>query len=328
MIDFRGYPDFAAASQAVLKLLQQRIDFDLWMVTRVAGDDWIVLQAEDKSYGVEPGKVFNWADSFCSEMVKGKGPCIAPQSDVIEVYKHAPINQQVKIAAYIGMPLCDRNGNLFGTLCGIHPEAFPNDLDAELPLIEVIARLLSSLLDAELNAQNARRRAERAEIEAQTDVLTGLYNRRGWNQLLHLEELRCQQFGYPASVIVVDLDNFKKINDEFGHTIGDEYLQRFADVVRPMLRKEDIAARIGGDEFAILGVEMDGHGVQVLVKRLNVAFASSKIEASLGIAVRNPGEGLIAAWQQADLAMYRQKRDRKLAVEAAANPLPSPEIQR
>lgn len=311
MIDSRGYPNFATASQAVLKLLRARIGFDLWMVTRVTGDDWIVLQAEDHGYGVEPGQVLKWADSFCSEMVKGYGPCIAPQSERIEVYKHAPINQQVKIAAYVGMPLCDKDGTLFGTLCGIHPEAFPASLANELPLIETLAKLLGSLLDAELNAQTADRRAERAETEAQTDALTGLYNRRGWNQLLHLEELRCQQFGCPASIIVVDLDDLKKINDECGHAIGDEYLQRSADAMCRVLRKEDIAARIGGDEFAILGVEMDGHGVQGLVERLNVALASAQIPASLGIAVRNPSEGLAIAWQRADLEMYRQKRNRK-----------------
>ena len=318
MIDSRGYPDFATASRAVLKLLRERIGFNLWMVTRVSGDDWIVLQAEDHGYGVEPGNVLKWADSFCSEMVKGHGPCIAPQSDNVEFYKRAPINRQIKIAAYVGMPLCDRNGQLFGTLCGIHPEVFPASLEDELPLLETLTRLLSSLLDAELNAQQAHRQAERAETEAQTDTLTGLYNRRGWDQLLHLEEMRCQQFGCPASVIVIDLDDLKQINDEFGHAVGDEYLQRFADVMRRILRKEDIAARTGGDEFAILGVEMDGNGVQGLAERLNVALASAQIKASSGIAVRNPSEGLTKAWQQADLAMYRQKRDRKAMAESVA----------
>lgn len=318
MIDFCGYPDFATASQAVLQLLHQRIGFDLWMVTRVAGNDWIVLQVEDHGYGVEPGTTLQWADSFCSEMVKGNGPCIAPQSDRVEVYKHAPINQRVKIAAYVGMPLCDKNGNLFGTLCGIHPQPLPTSLEAELPLVETLARLLGSLLDAELSTQQARRHAERAEIEAQTDALTGLYNRRGWDQLLRLEEQRCQQFGCPASVIVVDLDDLKQINDQFGHAIGDEHLKRFADTLSRVLRKEDIAARIGGDEFAILGVEMDGRGVQGLIERLNVALASTQIKASLGVAVRTPSEGLVMAWQRADLEMYRQKRQRKAATETTA----------
>lgn len=312
MINFRGYPDFATASQAVLKLLRQRIGFNLWMVTRVSGEHWIVLQAEDNGYGVEPGNVFKWADSLCSEMVKGEGPFIAPKSDNIEVYRDAPISQQLTIAAYVGIPLCDRDGNLFGTLCGIHPTEFPESLNDEFPLIEMIARLLGSLLDAELNTQQERRRAERAEIEAQTDALTGLYNRRGWDQLLQLEEHRCQQFGYAASIIMMDLDDLKKFNDQFGHAVGDAYLKQFASTLRQVLRKEDVAARIGGDEFAILGVEMDTDGVQALVERLNVAFAAAQIKASIGAAVRSPAEGLPVAQQQADLEMYRQKQRRKI----------------
>jgi diguanylate cyclase len=312
MIDFRGYPDFATASHAVLTLLRDRIAFDLWMVTRVSGKDWIVLQAEDHGYGVEPGTVFQWADSFCSEMVKGRGPVIAPKSALITAYRNAPINQQVKIAAYIGMPLCDKDGNLFGTLCGIHPTTFPDSVQDDLPLLEIVARLLGSLLDAELKAQQAHRRADRNELEAQTDTLTGLYNRRGWEKLLRLEETRCQQLGCAASVIVIDLDDLKKINDQFGHTFGDQHLQRFTEAVRPTLRQADIAARTGGDEFAILGVEMTEDEVRSLTTRLQETLNMAEINASIGYAVRHPNQGLMEAWHEADLVMYHHKQQRKL----------------
>ena len=72
------FNDFEAAGQRVLAFLHQRFGFGLWMVTRTEGEDWIVLQSEDHGYGVKPGTVFRWADSFCSEMVKGNGPRIAP----------------------------------------------------------------------------------------------------------------------------------------------------------------------------------------------------------------------------------------------------------
>ncbi|RZM76016.1 sensor domain-containing diguanylate cyclase [Leptolyngbya iicbica] len=323
MIDFRGYPDFATASHAVLALLRDRIGFDLWMVTRVSGHDWVVLQAEDHGYGVEPGTVFQWADSFCSEMIKGKGPFIATDSDLVAAYKNAPINQKFKVAAYIGLPLCDKDGNLFGTLCGIHPTTFPDSLQDDLPLLELIARLLGSLLDAELKSQQARRSAERAAWEAQTDTLTGLYNRRGWEKLLQLEETRCQQLGCAASVIVIDLDDLKKINDQFGHTCGDQHLQQFTAAIEPVLRPSDVAARTGGDEFAILGVEMDHEAVRSYVEQLQETLTRSEIRASIGYAVRHPHQGLMAAWHEADLAMYRHKQQRKLEQAALSCPLPS-----
>jgi hypothetical protein len=70
--------DFQTAAAAVLAFMRDRIGFGLWMVTRVDGDDWIVLAAEDHGYGVTAGNLFRWSDSFCSRMVIGSGPRVAP----------------------------------------------------------------------------------------------------------------------------------------------------------------------------------------------------------------------------------------------------------
>lgn len=77
------FKNFEEAGQAVLKFLYQKFGFNLWMITRTEGDDWIVLQSEDNGYNVQPGQVFRWADSFCSQMVQGKAPRIAPRSEDI-----------------------------------------------------------------------------------------------------------------------------------------------------------------------------------------------------------------------------------------------------
>ena len=117
-----AFKNFHDAGQAVLHFLRQKFGFDLWMITRVEGNDWIVLQAEDHGYDVKPGRVFNWADSFCSHMVQGHAPRIAPRSEDVPLYASAPIAQQVNIKAYIGQPLVKEDGSLFGTLCAIDPE--------------------------------------------------------------------------------------------------------------------------------------------------------------------------------------------------------------
>jgi len=101
-MDALSFSDFETSGRAVLAFLHRRLGFDLWMVTRTEGDDWIVLQSEDHGYGVAPGTVFRWADSFCSEMVKGNGPRIAPRSDVVPAYAAAPIGRQVQIKAHVG----------------------------------------------------------------------------------------------------------------------------------------------------------------------------------------------------------------------------------
>lgn len=102
--------NFQTAARSVLAFLHRRLGFDLWMVTRTEGEDWIVLQAEDHGYNVTDGTVFRWADSFCSQMVKALGPRIAARSDDIPAYASARIGQQVKIGAYVGVPLRRADG--------------------------------------------------------------------------------------------------------------------------------------------------------------------------------------------------------------------------
>jgi diguanylate cyclase (GGDEF)-like protein len=213
------------------------------------------------------------------------------------------------IGAYLGIPLRLPDGSLNGTLCALHPTAVPETVAADLPLIEMVSELLGSALSAESALARVQRRAERAEGEAMTDALTGLFNRRGWDQLLATEESRCQRFAHPACVLSVDLDALKAINDRFGHAVGDQLIRKTGDVLRAATRQQDVVARVGGDEFAVLGVECANpkalaHGVQA-------ALLEAGIEASVGYAARHPLKGLVRAQQEADQTMYRRKRARR-----------------
>lgn len=308
-----SFTDFAAASRAVLNHLHKRLGFKLWMVTRTEGDDWIVLDAEDHGYGVEPGTVFRWADSFCSEMVKGNGPRIAPHSAAVPAYAAAPIGQQVAIKAYVGLPLVRADGSLFGTLCAIDPADQPDSITDELPLVELLGGLLSTILQAELHATDEKRRAERLAAEAMTDAQTGLYNRRGWDTLLVQEEARCRRYGHSAAIIVADLDGLKLINDTRGHAAGDALIAKAADVIRACVRSNDLVARLGGDEFGILSVECDRTGAKTLFRRLRAAADAAGVAMSIGLAMREHSTGLEQACEKADQAMYDNKRARKTA---------------
>ncbi len=313
MENFQSLKNFEAASHAVLSFLHQRLGFNLWMVTRTEADDWIVLQSEDHGYGVKEGSVFRWTDSFCSQMVLGRGPRVAPCSQEVPAYAAAPIGRQVPIGAYVGVPLTHRDGTLFGTLCAIDPSPQPSTIVSELPMIELLAQLLSTVLEAELKVAEQVRRAERAEADALTDGLTGLYNRRAWDQLLATEEGRCRRYGHPATVVAVDLDGLKEVNDNLGHAQGDELIRRAADALRRTFRDQDVVARVGGDEFLVLAVECDAVGARSLMTRVEAAFSASDVEASLGIAVRDPRLGLTHAVEQADEAMYCCKRTHRTA---------------
>ena len=278
------------------------------MVTRTEGENWIVLQSEDHGYGVEPGAVFRWADSFCSEMVKGNGPRIAPSSDLVPAYAAAPIGRQVKIKAYIGLPLVHADGSLFGTLCAIHPTAQPAALADEQALVELLASMLSTILQMELKAASEARRAERLQAQAQTDAMTQTYNRDTWDRMVESEEDRCRRYGHPAAIVIIDLDDLKRINDTQGHTAGDTYIVCAASALRQAARSIDIVARLGGDEFGVLAVECDCAGGEALLARIRAALAGANVKASMGLAMRKPLVGLKGAWESADRLMYEEKR--------------------
>lgn len=315
------FPDFATAARETLRFLRDHLGMRLWMVTRVEGDRWIVLDAEDAHYGVRPGDVLRWSDSFCYRMVQGQGPHVAPRSDEVPAYASAPIRRLLPIRAYVGVPLQGPDGSLFGTLCAVDPDPQPERLRDAEPLLLLVGRLLSTVLRMELAEQEARRRAERLEVELLRDPLTGQLNRRAWEELLAREEARCRRYGHPALVAFVDLDGLKETNDRYGHAAGDELLRRAARALQSCARAPDVVARVGGDEFALLFVECGESAAESVTARIRAALAAAGVEASVGVAARDPGAGLEAAWRHADLAMYRDKaRHRRERTETLDNP--------
>ena len=305
------FHDFESAGKAALAFLHNRFGFGLWMVTRTRGDDWIVLQSEDHGYGVGPGMVFKWADSFCSEMIKGNGPRVAPDSGLVPAYASAAIGRQVPIRAYIGVPLTSAEGELFGTLCAIDPVRQPDAIVGDQDLIELLASMLSTILSTELKVADESRRSERLAVEALVDPMTSLSNRRAWDQLLAREEERCRRYGHAAAVFAIDLDGLKQLNDDAGHHAGDALISLAAEALREMAREVDVVARLGGDEFGVLAVECDTAGAALLLDRMRDAFASRKIRASFGFSMRNPETGIALAWEDADASMYAEKKAKK-----------------
>lgn len=158
-----------------------------------------------------------------------------------------------------------------------------------------------------------------------TDDLTGLYNFRSFKEFLTRELARSDRKGYSITLVMLDLDNFKNFNDKYGHSAGNEYLKQVATMLRNSVRRYDIIARYGGDEFVVILPETKLLEGEIVTRRLQKVFAESKIEmpnsqkenisASFGIATRdctfkekgNP-DRLVEA---ADQALYRAKHKGK-----------------
>lgn len=141
------FGDFDSAAGGVLDFLHERLGFSLWLITRVEDGEWVVEHARDEGYGVEVGDAFRFADTYCAQMVEGLGPRFAPETSSIPCYATAGLGRELPIGAYVGVPLLRSDSSLFGTLCAIDPAPQPPGVCAELPVVELSARLLSSLLE-------------------------------------------------------------------------------------------------------------------------------------------------------------------------------------
>ncbi len=310
--DVQPLPSFAEAATTVLRYLHATYGFGQWMVTRAAGADWVVLRSVGDGYPVHDGDVLAWSDTFCSRMVRGEGPRVAPRLQEVPAYAQAPLNSLVTVNGYLGVPLTGPGGELFGTLCAVDAEPFDDAVVAAQPLFELQARLLSSLLSVELLAAAQSRRAESAERSACDDALTGVLNRRGWDQAVAAEQVRSRRHASPVSVLAIDLDGLKGVNDSQGHAAGDALLARAGQVLLGAVRDGDVVARTGGDEFALMFPGLPEAAAQARATHVQELLQHAGVSASCGVSAIDPREGsLSAAWARADAAMYRDKSSRR-----------------
>jgi len=191
----------------------------------------------------------------------------------------------------------------------------PEELRARVQVGVRVATLQRRL--AEQVAALASARDHLARL-ASTDALTELYSRRGWFELAASEFSRSRRYGRPVSLLLIDLDYFKRVNDTFGHDAGDRLLQTFGALLRVECRQSDVVGRIGGEEFAILLPETTIHAAQRLAERicvasraLKVATAAGEITCTTSVGISSIGAGdftIDDVMRRADAALYEAKR--------------------
>jgi diguanylate cyclase (GGDEF)-like protein len=201
----------------------------------------------------------------------------------------------------------------------------------EIPL--ALDQIVGCLVFVALLAMTGERALARLESEALHDPQTGLLNRRGLETSLSRMLALAHRSNSPVSLLLADLDDFKSINDRYGHHMGDVALQLVVSTARRVLKRQsDFAARFGGDEFAILLLDTDLAGARVVAEKLRKAVAeqpivvgetSIEITLSIGIALVPPSEpDLGAALSRADKGLYLAKsRGRNQVAEADPQPV-------
>ncbi len=301
------YGETLAATHDLTALVEAVLDTAV-QATRARGGRLLLYDAE-RGEAIEQHRI-GTARSLRSEL-----PSVVAAGDGLEGEALATHESRVTQVprAMLAVPIL-REHHLLGLVTAVDPEegAFSDD-DVEA---------LSALaVQAGVAIENARLHRV-VERQAVTDALTGLANRRQFYEVLGREYERAQRFGQPVSLILLDIDDFKQINDSRGHLAGDAVLHSVAATLSEVIREIDLAARYGGEEFAVLLPQTGPDGAANLAERLRSEIAARSIRfgtdeitgvtASFGVAAGPVNEqtqiDLIAS---ADAALYQAKREGK-----------------
>ncbi len=177
---------------------------------------------------------------------------------------------------------------------------------------------LNELHDAQIQLEDQNRMFKRQSI---TDALTGIYNRLKLDEDLSYAIKRSKRTQREFSIILLDIDNFKRVNDRFGHLVGDELLKEFAALLTGAIRQSDIVGRWGGEEFLVICPDTDRQGGETLAEQLRQRIAAHEfpekreLNASLGVAVHQPDESADTLIARVDKALYRAKEQGRNRVE-------------
>ena len=242
--------------------------------------------------------------SFCAYAILRDEVMVVPDATADERFRDHPLVVDLpEIRFYAGCPVRAPDGSALGTLCVIDHE--PRQVAAE---DAAALNDLAGMFEQELKSLSL----------AMLDELTGLANRRGFDAIAQHTMAMCRRVDRPATLLLFDLDEFKRVNDRHGHAAGDVLLRTFADRLRTTFRDSDVVARTGGDEFCVLlsaatARDLD-RPLSLLVQRLRGPHGRPVIEFSVGVASYDTArhDTVRALVDDADRQMYRQKRARAL----------------
>jgi two-component system, cell cycle response regulator len=281
--------------------------------------DWLVQVLEKEGYGVSTA-----ADGReAIKKVRSEPPdlvlldMILPDMDGLEVLR---IIKALPDDQYIPVIVLSVKADIDTKVTGLRIGA-DDFLAKPFAEAEILARCAAMLRIKHLQ-EKLREAQRKLEEQSITDALTGLKNRRFFDERLQEEFRRAQRYGDYLSLIMIDLDHFKDVNDRFGHPAGDLVLHEAATLIRTSIRDPDICARYGGEEFAVILPKTHMQGALTVAERVwralggkeyalaAAAPASVKVSASLGIAFYpakdiSSGELLL---RFADQALYQAKR--------------------
>lgn len=311
-------------TRPMLEMLEAVTGLESTYLTRIdleQGLQHILYARNVRRLQIPEGLAVPWGDTLCKRALdEGR----VYTDNVAECWGDSDAARELGIQTYVSTPVRTDSGGLYGTLCAASAERQPLPANAT-NVLGLFARLIGHQVEREQLFQ--RLSAANAELatHAATDALTGLPNRRYFEEYVDLLG-RGRRVDDAVGILMVDVDRFKLLNDRHGHATGDIVLRAVARTIAAAVRDVDVPARYGGEEFVVLlrnpsrAVALEvGERIRVAVEGLDLRAAGvEKVTVSVGATVGDGGaERVPELVEAADRALYRAKRFGRNRVEAA-----------
>lgn len=259
------------------------------------------------------------ADSLCASVVSGKVPLVVSESSDADIGTYAELVERLNLKFYAGVPILNPDGFAVGALCVVDhaPRRFSRrDLESLADFAAIVEDEIM-LRRADSSQRELISQVERLRIKAFVDPLTGVWNRGAIFEILLRESERSRRVGHPLGLCMFDLDHFKRVNDTYGHQVGDLVLQETCRRARNCIRPYDALGRYGGEEFLVVFPDSGYDQSLRQAERLRRAVGEEPfdlgksqkghITVSVGVALYSPQEELNGLVARVDQALYKAK---------------------
>ena len=303
----RPYASLQESLPALLACLRSMVPMRLWMVGRLSGNAWTVIQADDREERVKAGDCFPWPDTLCARVLEHYGCCYAEDAAANPVLADAPVRASMAIGAYIGYPMLSWRGELLGTVCAIDPEPQQAFTAQQRLIVATISRTISTLVAHSFKLDESRRIEQRVKAPASIDHLTGLPNLLGWQNIIDEEEMALREEDEDALVAVVEIAEPDSVASAAGSIDWDNTLVRHAHALKTHVRGRDVVAKLGPTRFGVMLRGLTPEQGRAAFDKIRQALHEGGARAALGFAMRRSSASLAEAARIADIRMYNDK---------------------
>ncbi len=313
-VDPRLLKEFQNQWQSIIDLMAEIVDIPAGLIMRLNDNRelevFVSSHTDSNPYAVGEKEKMDGSGLYCETVIQSDQLLKIPNALIDKHWKNNP-DVKLNMISYLGFPLKWPSGTPFGTICVLDNKE--NNYNEQQ---EKLVHKFRDLIEKELSILFKNKQLQHM---AESDPLTGILNRSSFIIKCETEIYRSTRYTHPFSLIMFDLDDFKSINDTYGHLCGDRVLMQFVELIKSQLRPTDLLGRFGGDEFMIALPETALDSAHTLAVRIQGKLNELKVEyednsipisACVGVSVLEPEDDIETMIYKSDIDLYTSKNAR------------------